>query len=88
MIGGGPQLLTHYYDDARTMYQVFRRGLSISGEGAVGVKTAVAGAGWVQGWVSKHVPGTWQRSRRFSKGNPLLTFLLPLREAAALCGEG
>lgn len=32
MIGDGPQLLTHYYDDARTMYQVFRRGLSISGE--------------------------------------------------------
>lgn len=25
-------MLTHYYDDARTMYQVFRRGLSISGE--------------------------------------------------------
>ncbi|XP_062045773.1 long-chain-fatty-acid--CoA ligase 6 isoform X7 [Lepus europaeus] len=33
VIGGGPQLLTHYYDDARTMYQVFRRGLSISGNG-------------------------------------------------------
>lgn len=32
MISGGPELLTHYYDDARTMYQVFRRGLSISGE--------------------------------------------------------
>lgn len=32
MIGDGPQLLTHYYDDARTMYEVFRRGLSISGE--------------------------------------------------------
>lgn len=32
MIGDGPQLFTHYYDDARTMYQVFRRGLSISGE--------------------------------------------------------
>uniref|UniRef100_I3MBI6 Long-chain-fatty-acid--CoA ligase n=1 Tax=Ictidomys tridecemlineatus TaxID=43179 RepID=I3MBI6_ICTTR len=33
VIGGSPQLLTHYYDDARTMYQVFRRGLSISGNG-------------------------------------------------------
>uniref|UniRef100_A0A5F9CK93 Arachidonate--CoA ligase n=1 Tax=Oryctolagus cuniculus TaxID=9986 RepID=A0A5F9CK93_RABIT len=33
VIGGGPQLLTHYYEDARTMYQVFRRGLSISGNG-------------------------------------------------------
>uniref|UniRef100_G1RPX9 Long-chain-fatty-acid--CoA ligase n=1 Tax=Nomascus leucogenys TaxID=61853 RepID=G1RPX9_NOMLE len=33
VIGSGPQLLTHYYDDARTMYQVFRRGLSISGDG-------------------------------------------------------
>ncbi|GAB5566677.1 long-chain-fatty-acid--CoA ligase 6 isoform X1 [Prionailurus iriomotensis] len=31
VIGDGPQLLTHYYDDARTMYEVFRRGLSISG---------------------------------------------------------
>ncbi|KAF6081679.1 hypothetical protein HJG60_008716 [Phyllostomus discolor] len=33
VIGDGPQLFTHYYDDARTMYQVFRRGLSISGNG-------------------------------------------------------
>uniref|UniRef100_A0A8C6GHG7 Long-chain-fatty-acid--CoA ligase n=1 Tax=Mus spicilegus TaxID=10103 RepID=A0A8C6GHG7_MUSSI len=33
VIGGCTQLLTHYYDDARTMYQVFRRGLSISGNG-------------------------------------------------------
>uniref|UniRef100_A0A8C9DTU1 Long-chain-fatty-acid--CoA ligase n=1 Tax=Prolemur simus TaxID=1328070 RepID=A0A8C9DTU1_PROSS len=33
VITRGPQLLTHYYDDARTMYQVFRRGLSISGNG-------------------------------------------------------
>uniref|UniRef100_A0A9L0JSZ9 Long-chain-fatty-acid--CoA ligase n=1 Tax=Equus asinus TaxID=9793 RepID=A0A9L0JSZ9_EQUAS len=33
VIGDGPQLLTHYYDDARTMYEVFRRGLSISGNG-------------------------------------------------------
>ncbi|KAL2778783.1 long-chain-fatty-acid--CoA ligase 6 isoform f [Daubentonia madagascariensis] len=33
VIGDSPQLLTHYYDDAQTMYQVFRRGLSISGNG-------------------------------------------------------
>ncbi|XP_004836689.1 long-chain-fatty-acid--CoA ligase 6 isoform X2 [Heterocephalus glaber] len=33
VIGGGLQLLTHFYDDARTMYQVFRRGLTISGNG-------------------------------------------------------
>ncbi|XP_010588433.2 long-chain-fatty-acid--CoA ligase 6 isoform X1 [Loxodonta africana] len=33
VIGGSPQLLTHYYDDARTMYQVFHRGLRISGNG-------------------------------------------------------
>ncbi|XP_025780805.1 long-chain-fatty-acid--CoA ligase 6 isoform X2 [Puma concolor] len=33
VIGDGPQLLTHYYDDARTMYEVFRRGLSIAGNG-------------------------------------------------------
>ncbi|XP_023594798.1 long-chain-fatty-acid--CoA ligase 6 isoform X4 [Trichechus manatus latirostris] len=33
VIGDSPQLLTHYYDDARTMYQVFRRGLRISGNG-------------------------------------------------------
>uniref|UniRef100_A0A8C6AFL7 Long-chain-fatty-acid--CoA ligase n=1 Tax=Monodon monoceros TaxID=40151 RepID=A0A8C6AFL7_MONMO len=33
VIGDGPQLLTHYYDDARTMYEVFRRGLSVSGNG-------------------------------------------------------
>ncbi|XP_055458772.1 long-chain-fatty-acid--CoA ligase 6 isoform X4 [Psammomys obesus] len=33
VIGGSTQLLTHYYDDARTMYQVFCRGLSISGNG-------------------------------------------------------
>lgn len=41
VIGDGPQLLTHYYDDARTMYQVFRRGLSISGESS---------HGGVEGW--------------------------------------
>ncbi|XP_012889248.1 PREDICTED: long-chain-fatty-acid--CoA ligase 6 isoform X1 [Dipodomys ordii] len=33
VIWGSSQLLTHYYDDARTMYQVFHRGLSISGNG-------------------------------------------------------
>uniref|UniRef100_A0A8C5VHQ4 long-chain-fatty-acid--CoA ligase n=1 Tax=Microcebus murinus TaxID=30608 RepID=A0A8C5VHQ4_MICMU len=33
VIASSPQLLTHYYDDAQTMYQVFRRGLSISGNG-------------------------------------------------------
>uniref|UniRef100_A0A8C2UHC7 Long-chain-fatty-acid--CoA ligase n=1 Tax=Coturnix japonica TaxID=93934 RepID=A0A8C2UHC7_COTJA len=35
VIGDSPQLLTHYYDDARTMYEVFRRGFSISGENVV-----------------------------------------------------
>uniref|UniRef100_A0A8B9TM30 Long-chain-fatty-acid--CoA ligase n=1 Tax=Anas platyrhynchos TaxID=8839 RepID=A0A8B9TM30_ANAPL len=33
VIGDSPQLLTHYYDDARTMYEVFRRGFSISENG-------------------------------------------------------
>uniref|UniRef100_A0A8C6FGA5 Long-chain-fatty-acid--CoA ligase n=1 Tax=Moschus moschiferus TaxID=68415 RepID=A0A8C6FGA5_MOSMO len=33
VIGDSPQLFTHYYDDARTMYEVFRRGLRISGNG-------------------------------------------------------
>ncbi|XP_038627911.1 long-chain-fatty-acid--CoA ligase 6 isoform X1 [Tachyglossus aculeatus] len=33
VIGGSPKLLTHYYDDARTMYEVFRRGLDISENG-------------------------------------------------------
>ncbi|XP_009073417.1 PREDICTED: long-chain-fatty-acid--CoA ligase 6 isoform X3 [Acanthisitta chloris] len=33
VIGDSPQLLTHYYDDARTMYEVFRRGYSISENG-------------------------------------------------------
>ncbi|XP_042303448.1 long-chain-fatty-acid--CoA ligase 6 [Sceloporus undulatus] len=31
VIGDSSQLLTHYYDDARTMYEVFRRGFNISG---------------------------------------------------------
>ncbi|XP_018408206.1 PREDICTED: long-chain-fatty-acid--CoA ligase 6-like isoform X1 [Nanorana parkeri] len=30
VLGDGPKLLTHYYDDARTMYEVFLRGLHIS----------------------------------------------------------
>ncbi|XP_030813150.1 long-chain-fatty-acid--CoA ligase 6 isoform X1 [Camarhynchus parvulus] len=33
VIGDSPQLLTHYYDDARTMYEVFRRGFNISENG-------------------------------------------------------
>ncbi|XP_075457242.1 long-chain-fatty-acid--CoA ligase 6 isoform X2 [Ascaphus truei] len=30
VLGDGPKLLTHYYDDARTMYEVFQRGRHIS----------------------------------------------------------
>ncbi|XP_036280108.1 long-chain-fatty-acid--CoA ligase 6 isoform X1 [Pipistrellus kuhlii] len=33
VVGGSPHLLTHYYSDARTMYQVFHRGLRLSGNG-------------------------------------------------------
>ncbi|XP_068815472.1 long-chain-fatty-acid--CoA ligase 6 isoform X9 [Struthio camelus] len=33
VIGDSTQLLTHYYDDARTMYEVFRRGFNISENG-------------------------------------------------------
>ncbi|XP_061473055.1 long-chain-fatty-acid--CoA ligase 6 isoform X1 [Rhineura floridana] len=33
VIGDSLQLLTHYYDDARTMYEVFRRGFNISENG-------------------------------------------------------
>ncbi|XP_025974009.2 long-chain-fatty-acid--CoA ligase 6 isoform X1 [Dromaius novaehollandiae] len=33
VIGDSAQLLTHYYDDARTMYEVFRRGFNISENG-------------------------------------------------------
>ncbi|XP_040005724.1 long-chain-fatty-acid--CoA ligase 6 isoform X2 [Xiphias gladius] len=33
MMGNSPKLLTHYHDDARTMYEVFQRGLHISGDG-------------------------------------------------------
>lgn len=31
MMGDPSKLLTHYHDDARTMYEVFQRGLHISG---------------------------------------------------------
>ncbi|KAG7516968.1 long-chain-fatty-acid-CoA ligase 6 isoform X1 [Solea senegalensis] len=33
MMGDRSKLLTHYHDDARTMYEVFQRGLHISGDG-------------------------------------------------------
>uniref|UniRef100_A0A8C6XMX4 Arachidonate--CoA ligase n=1 Tax=Naja naja TaxID=35670 RepID=A0A8C6XMX4_NAJNA len=33
VIGDNTHLLTHYYDDARTMYEVFRRGFNISQNG-------------------------------------------------------
>ncbi|XP_013907467.1 PREDICTED: long-chain-fatty-acid--CoA ligase 6 isoform X1 [Thamnophis sirtalis] len=33
VIGDNAHLLTHYYDDARTMYEVFRRGFNISENG-------------------------------------------------------
>ncbi|XP_023659381.1 long-chain-fatty-acid--CoA ligase 6 isoform X1 [Paramormyrops kingsleyae] len=33
MLGDSPKLLTHYHDDARTMYEVFQRGLRITGDG-------------------------------------------------------
>ncbi|XP_070773495.1 long-chain-fatty-acid--CoA ligase 6 isoform X2 [Enoplosus armatus] len=33
MMGDSSKLLTHYHDDARTMYEVFQRGLHISGDG-------------------------------------------------------
>ncbi|KAM4747669.1 long-chain-fatty-acid--CoA ligase 6 isoform 3-T5 [Rhinophrynus dorsalis] len=33
VLGDCPKLLTHYYDDARTMYEVFQRGLHISEHG-------------------------------------------------------
>lgn len=31
MMCDSSQLLTHYHDDAKTMYEVFQRGLHISG---------------------------------------------------------
>lgn len=66
MIGDGPQLLTHYYDDARTMYQVFRRGLSISGErGRGGVQELWQGVSRCKGqqWGGGgQVPGAWEVS--------------------------
>ncbi|KAM6911646.1 long-chain-fatty-acid--CoA ligase 6 isoform 4-T4 [Lycodopsis pacificus] len=33
MMGDSSKLLSHYHDDARTMYEVFQRGLHISGDG-------------------------------------------------------
>uniref|UniRef100_A0A3Q3WZ38 Long-chain-fatty-acid--CoA ligase n=1 Tax=Mola mola TaxID=94237 RepID=A0A3Q3WZ38_MOLML len=33
MMGDSSRLLTHYYDDAKTLYEVFQRGLQISGDG-------------------------------------------------------
>ncbi|XP_068133537.1 long-chain-fatty-acid--CoA ligase 6 isoform X3 [Hyperolius riggenbachi] len=33
VLGDSPKLLTHYYDDARTMYEVFQRGRNISENG-------------------------------------------------------
>uniref|UniRef100_A0AAY4E371 Long-chain-fatty-acid--CoA ligase n=1 Tax=Denticeps clupeoides TaxID=299321 RepID=A0AAY4E371_9TELE len=33
MLGGSPKLLTHYHEDAKTLYEVFRRGLHVSGDG-------------------------------------------------------
>uniref|UniRef100_A0A8B9G7C4 Long-chain-fatty-acid--CoA ligase n=1 Tax=Amazona collaria TaxID=241587 RepID=A0A8B9G7C4_9PSIT len=48
VIGDSPQLLTHYYDDARTMYEVFRRGFSISGESTVAERAEALGSGLIQ----------------------------------------
>lgn len=86
MIGDGPQLLTHYYDDARTMYEVFRRGLSISGErGHGGVEglwqglsrcKGVGEQAWFQGYGRRVTP-------RFRGEKPFLA-LLPPRQVAAL----
>lgn len=36
MMGDSSKLLTHYHDDARTLYEVFQRGLHISGGCGVG----------------------------------------------------
>ncbi|MBN3315417.1 ACSL6 ligase, partial [Atractosteus spatula] len=33
VLGDTPKLLTHYHDDAKTMYEVFQRGLHIAGDG-------------------------------------------------------
>ncbi|XP_078267474.1 long-chain-fatty-acid--CoA ligase 6-like isoform X2 [Rhinoraja longicauda] len=33
VLGDSPKLMTHYHDDARTMYEVYQRGLHISGDG-------------------------------------------------------
>lgn len=32
MMGDSSKLLTHYHDDATTLYEVFQRGLHISGQ--------------------------------------------------------
>lgn len=93
MIGDGPQLLTHYYDDARTMYQVFRRGLSISGErGRGGVQelwqgvSRCKGQQWGGGW-----PGTRGLGGEWCPGSEEKSycwlFSHPVGEVAALCGQ-
>lgn len=89
MIGDGPQLLTHYYDDARTMYQVFRRGLSISGErGHWSLKglgqrlSQCKGRGepaWYWSMASEWCPGP-EGSGHFWPSS------YPVREVATLCG--
>uniref|UniRef100_A0A8B9LAN1 long-chain-fatty-acid--CoA ligase n=1 Tax=Astyanax mexicanus TaxID=7994 RepID=A0A8B9LAN1_ASTMX len=33
MLGDSPELLTHYFEDATTLYEVFQRGLHVSGDG-------------------------------------------------------
>ncbi|XP_062909318.1 long-chain-fatty-acid--CoA ligase 6-like isoform X1 [Mobula hypostoma] len=33
VLGDSPKLMTHYHDDAKTMYEVYQRGLYISGDG-------------------------------------------------------
>uniref|UniRef100_A0AAR2LTR7 Arachidonate--CoA ligase n=1 Tax=Pygocentrus nattereri TaxID=42514 RepID=A0AAR2LTR7_PYGNA len=33
MLGDSPELLAHYHEDAKTLYEVFQRGLHISGDG-------------------------------------------------------
>lgn len=89
MIGDGPQLLTHYYDDARTMYQVFRRGLSISGErghgGAEGLWQDLTGAKvgvsqhCTRGMAGEWCPGPEERSHSWP-------FSHPVGEVAMSCG--
>uniref|UniRef100_A0A8C6Q3N7 Long-chain-fatty-acid--CoA ligase n=1 Tax=Nothobranchius furzeri TaxID=105023 RepID=A0A8C6Q3N7_NOTFU len=45
MMGDPSRLLTHYHDDARTMYEVFQRGLHISGEFGVTARAEHVGSG-------------------------------------------